>query len=102
MFRWAEGTYPGATGRLTPQRDTRLRLDLAPACYAALMQHAKETVRSLLDQLPDNCSLDDVLYHLYVIQAVEQGRADAKAGRLIPHDEVARELRSKWRADREQ
>lgn len=75
---------------------------MPPACYSALMQHVKETVRSLLDQLPDNCSLDDVLYHLYVIQAVEQGRADARAGRMIPHDEVARELRRKWRADREQ
>lgn len=74
-----------------------------PAWYAeSTMQHAKETVRSLLDRLPDNCSLDDVLYHLYVIQAVEQGREDARAGRLIPHDEVARELRRKWRADREQ
>lgn len=83
------------------ERDTRLRLDLAPACYAALMQQSKETVRSLLDQLPDNCSLDDVLYHLCVIQAVEQGRADARDGRLIPHDEVARELRHKWRAEQE-
>lgn len=66
------------------------------------MQDAKETVRSLLDQLPDNCSLDDVLYHLYVIQAVEQGRADVRAGRLIPHDEVARELRHRWQASRAQ
>lgn len=62
----------------------------------------KETMRSLLDQLPGSCSFDDVLYHLYVVRAVEQGRADARAGRLIPHDEVARKLRRKWRADREQ
>jgi predicted transcriptional regulator len=62
----------------------------------------KETVQSLLDQFPDSCSLADILYHLYVVQAVEQGRADARAGRLIPHDEVARKLRRKWRADREQ
>ena len=30
---------------------------------------AKDTVRALLDRLPDDCSLDDVQYHLYVVQA---------------------------------
>ena len=57
---------------------------------------AKETVRALLDRLPDDCSLDDVLYHLYVVQAVGDGLADSDAGRVIPHDEVAAELRRKW------
>ena len=58
--------------------------------------NAKDTVRSLLDRLPDDCSVEDVLYHLYVVQQVELGRADAEAGRLISHDEVARRLRQKW------
>ncbi len=57
---------------------------------------AKQTVRELLDRLPDDCSLDDVLYHVYVLQAVEKGRTDATAGRLIPHERVAEELRKKW------
>lgn len=57
---------------------------------------AKETVRALLDRLPDDCSLDDVLYHLYVVQAVGEGLADSDGGRVIPHDEVAAELRRKW------
>lgn len=56
----------------------------------------KERVKQLLDQLPDDCSLDDVLYHLYVIQAIDRGIADAEAGRTIPHEEVAEELRRKW------
>ena len=56
----------------------------------------KETVRALLDRLPDDCSLEDVLYHLYVIQAVEQGRADASAGRTLSHSDVAEALRRKW------
>ncbi len=57
---------------------------------------AKETARAVLDQLPEDCSLDDVLYHLYVAQAVQQGRAEADAGLTIPHDEVEAELRRKW------
>ena len=57
---------------------------------------AKETVRALLDRLPNDCSLDDVLYHLYVVQAVGAGLADGEAGRVIPHEQVAADLRRKW------
>jgi predicted transcriptional regulator len=56
----------------------------------------KQAVRALLDRLPDDCSVEDVLYHLYVLQAVERGQADAAAGRLIPHEEVERAMRRKW------
>ena len=56
----------------------------------------KPTVRALLDRLPDDCSVEDVLYHLYVLQAVERGEADVAAGRTIPHEEVDRALRQKW------
>ena len=57
---------------------------------------AKQTVRALLDRLPDNCSLDEVLYHLYVLHEIEKGRADADAGRTISHADVTAELRKKW------
>jgi predicted transcriptional regulator len=57
---------------------------------------AKDTVRALLDRLPDDCSLDEVQYHLYVVQAVAKGEADEQAGRMIPHEQVAAELRRKW------
>ena len=56
----------------------------------------KATVRALLERLPDDCTIEDVLYHLYVLQEVERGRADAAAGRLIPHEQVAEELRRRW------
>ena len=57
---------------------------------------AKDTVRDLLNRLPDDVSLEDVLYHLYVLQAVDRGLADAEAGRTIPHEQVAEEMRRKW------
>jgi hypothetical protein len=56
----------------------------------------KEQVRKLLDRLPDDCSLDDVLYHLYVVRKVERAVADVEAGRTVPHEEVAESLRRKW------
>lgn len=57
---------------------------------------AKETVRALLERLPDDCTLDEVLYHLYVVQAVAAGVSDADGGRVIPHEQVAEDLRRKW------
>ena len=56
----------------------------------------KDKVRALLDRLPDDCSIDDVQYHLYVLQAVARGEADEEAGRVIPHEQVESELRRKW------
>jgi predicted transcriptional regulator len=57
---------------------------------------AKETVRERLARLPDDCTLEDVLHHLYVLQAVARGEADEAAGRTTPHQQVDEELRRKW------
>ena len=57
---------------------------------------AKATVRALLDRLPDDCTLGDVLYHLHVLQRVSAGVADADAGRTLSHEQVARDLRRRW------
>jgi hypothetical protein len=56
----------------------------------------KPTVLTVLDRLPDDCSLDDVLYHLYVVRAVDRGRADVAAGHILSHKQVEEELRRKW------
>jgi len=44
------------------------------------MSTAKAEVRSLLDQLPDDASLEDIQYHLYVLEKVKRGvsRADSE------------------------
>jgi predicted transcriptional regulator len=57
---------------------------------------AKQAVRALLDRLPDDCRVEDVLYHLYVLQAVERGQADVAAGHVISHEEVESAMRRKW------
>jgi predicted transcriptional regulator len=56
----------------------------------------KQTVRQILDRLPDDCTIDDVLYHLYVVRSVERGLAEAHAGKTIPHEQVVEDLRKKW------
>jgi predicted transcriptional regulator len=61
------------------------------------METAKEQVQQILEGLPDDASLEDIQYHIYVRQKIEQGIADAEAGRVVPHEEV-RERLIKWRA----
>ena len=61
-----------------------------------IVMTAKDTVRALLDRLPDDCTLDEVLYHLYVVQANARGEVDESAGHTISHEQVDAELRRKW------
>ena len=56
------------------------------------MATAKEQVRKLLDVLPEDASLEDIQYHIYVRQQVDRGLADVEAGRVVSHDEVVRRL----------
>jgi predicted transcriptional regulator len=56
----------------------------------------KQTVQQILDRLPDDCTIDDVLYHLYVVRSVERGLAEADAGKTIPHEQVVEDLRKRW------
>lgn len=53
----------------------------------------KEEAHRLVDQLPANASWDDLMYEVYVRQAVEAGLADADAGRVVSHEEVRAQFR---------
>jgi len=59
------------------------------------MQSAKMEVSKLIDTLPDDCSLDDIQYHLYVLQKVERGLKDGEEGRTFTQEEVGKRA-AKW------
>jgi hypothetical protein len=59
------------------------------------MVTAKQEVESLLSKLPDDCSLEDIQYHLYVIEKVRHGLDVADAHGAITQDEAERQL-GKW------
>lgn len=56
---------------------------------------AKEEVQSLLEKLPDNCSFEDIQYHLYVLEKVHRGLEDVREGRTLSQEEVESRL-SQW------
>lgn len=61
------------------------------------MQSVKQEVSNLLKRLPDDCTLEDVQYHLYVLQKIERGLKDAEQGRVYTQEEVET-MMSKWLA----
>jgi predicted transcriptional regulator len=59
------------------------------------MKTAKDEVRNLLENLPDDSTIEDIQYHLYVRQKVQRGLQAAEEGRTITHEEAARRM-SRW------
>jgi hypothetical protein len=56
------------------------------------MANAKQEVFKLLETLPEEASLEDIQYHLYVLQCIGRGRQDVEAGRTLPQDEAERRM----------
>lgn len=59
------------------------------------MNSIKQKVESILSQLPDDCSVEDIQYHLYVLEKVRQGLQIAKTESTLKQEEVEG-LLSKW------
>jgi predicted transcriptional regulator len=56
---------------------------------------AKDEVRALLDKLPDDASLSDIQYHIYVRQKIERGLEAIEKGNVIPHEEIEKRM-ARW------
>ena len=48
----------------------------------------KQQAHSLIEQLPDNCTWDDIMNQVYLILTIEAGLADSQAGRVKSVEEV--------------
>jgi predicted transcriptional regulator len=57
---------------------------------------AKDHLRRLIDELPDDRSHEEILRELAFACMVERGLADARAGRTISHEEMKKTVDS-WR-----
>jgi hypothetical protein len=59
------------------------------------MSNAKDEVMRILELLPEDASLDDIQYHIYVRQKIEHGIEDLEAGRTLSEAEFDRRM-AKW------
>jgi len=56
------------------------------------MASPKQVARQILDSLPDDCSLEEIQYRLYVRQMVEEGRQDVREGNVVSQQEIEQDL----------
>ena len=59
------------------------------------MNTANQEVKILLDKLPDECVLEDIQYHLYVVEKIQRGIARADTEGTLSQEDVEKKF-SKW------
>jgi hypothetical protein len=63
------------------------------------MNTAKHEVQVLMQRLPDSCTLEDVQYHLYVLEKIQRGVDRAEKDGCLAPEEVEERL-GKWISER--
>jgi hypothetical protein len=61
------------------------------------MSSAKTEVTSMIEGLPEDASLEDIQYHLYVLEKVKRGLERAESEGVISHENAKARL-GKWLA----
>jgi predicted transcriptional regulator len=56
----------------------------------------KQAAQETLESLPEDCSFEDIEYHLFVRARIEEGLRDVEEGRVVSHEEVKRMVEM-WR-----
>lgn len=59
------------------------------------MSVAKQEVEALLRKLPDECTLEDIQYHLYVIEKVRRGIDVSESQGTVSQEDAEKHL-AKW------
>jgi predicted transposase YbfD/YdcC len=56
---------------------------------------AKEQVKELLEVLPDDVTFDDLHYHIFVREKIDEGVRDLEEGRILSENEMEATMK-KW------
>ncbi|MFQ5963589.1 MAG: hypothetical protein ACE5KZ_04820 [Candidatus Scalinduaceae bacterium] len=59
------------------------------------MDTLKDKIAELIHHLPENSTLEDIQYHLYVLEKIRKGQQSIKDGKGISNEEAKARL-SKW------
>lgn len=55
----------------------------------------KDDVKQMIDNLPEDCSIEDIQYTLYVRSKIEKGLRDLDEGKFLTTEEVQARMQ-KW------
>ena len=59
----------------------------------------KQEVSTILDQLPEEFQVDELIERLLFVKRIERGLEQVRLGQTVPHEQVVeetRQLRLKW------
>ncbi|HDZ19433.1 MAG TPA: hypothetical protein ENH75_14135 [archaeon] len=56
----------------------------------------KEDIIKLIQELPDDATLEDIQYHLFVKQKLLRAEEQINEGKTTPHTEVMEKVKKKW------
>jgi predicted transcriptional regulator len=56
------------------------------------MSPLKSDIIRMVEAMPEDCTQDDILYHLRIRRKVEAGLSAIEEGRFVPHEEAKRRL----------
>ena len=73
---------------------------IAPKCAyqnwrVPILKTGKEEVLELLEQLPEDASIEDIQYHIFVRQKIQRGLDAAREGKVIALEEVEKRM-ARW------
>ncbi|MCI4398858.1 MAG: hypothetical protein JHC34_08465 [Acidobacteria bacterium] len=61
------------------------------------MKSAKQEAEAMIAKLPEDCSLEDIQYQLYVHEKIQRGLDSAKARGTVPQEQAEARL-GQWLA----
>src|SRR5438128_5822103 len=85
----------GQRGCVVKDEDVGHNTIVSQSRRLSTMSALKQEAIRVIERLPDDCSMDDIYYHLHVRECVLEGLADADAGRIVSHEEAMRRL-GRW------
>jgi hypothetical protein len=56
------------------------------------MQALKQKAIDAIAKLPDNADMEEIMYHLYVLENIRLGQQDSELGKTTPAEEVLRTI----------
>ena len=59
------------------------------------MLAAREEAQEMIQNLPNNCTYEDIQYHLYVVEKVKNGMSRAENGEVSSHKDAKERMTNK-------
>jgi len=56
------------------------------------MQPIKQEALETIGKLPEDADMDEIMYHLYVIEKIRKGQHAIAEGQTLSHEEVMKEI----------